>query len=303
MSAHASAGFLDLPSEYRDAASAQAAIIPVPYDLTSSWHKGADQGPAALIKASAAVEWYDIETDACACKHGIITTPPVQHDGDPKSLAGKVSTAVEQQWGANRLPVVLGGEHSVSIGAIQAAAKRFPGMCVLQIDAHGDTREAYEGSPYNHACVMARAREVAPVIQVGIRAIEAEERAGMDDARVVWGHEIQADLTCTRWIDRTLDLLSDRVYITIDLDAFDPSVLPATGTPEPGGLTWTQMNQLLERVVQRSEVVAFDVVELCPREGMHASDFTAAKLVYRLLSLIAHYRGGFVPASLAHAAT
>lgn len=303
MSAHASTGFLDLPSQFRDPSHAQAAIIPVPYDLTSSWHKGADKGPAALIKASAALEWYDIETDSCACEHGIITTSPVLHDGDPESLATKVAAAVEQQWGANRLPVVLGGEHSVSIGAIQAAAHRFPGMCVLQIDAHGDTRESYEGSPYNHACVMARAREVAPTIQVGIRAIEAEERAAMDDSRVIFGHEIQQDRLGTKWIDRTLALLGERVYITIDLDAFDPAVLPATGTPEPGGLSWTQMNQLLEAVVQRSEVVAFDVVELCPREGMHASDFTAAKLVYRLLSLIAHYRGGLVPASLAGAAT
>jgi agmatinase len=302
MSTHQPQGFLDLPAEFRDPKKASIAIIPVPYDGTSSWHKGADAGPDAIIRASAALEWYDIETDACASEHGIITTEPVHHAGEPQALAGKVRRAVEQQWGANRLPVVLGGEHSVSIGAIQAAADRFPGVTVLQIDAHADTRESYEGSPYNHACVMARAREVCPIVQVGIRSMDQEERRRIDDSRVIYAHEIHGDTTGTRWMDRVLSLLSDRVYITIDLDAFDPSVLPATGTPEPGGLTWTHVNRLIERVVKQADIVAFDVVELCPREGMHASDFTAAKLVYRILSLIAHYRGGVVPASLASAA-
>ncbi len=283
-------GFLDLPPEYRDPATARFAIIPVPYDATSSWHKGADAGPNALIRASAALEWYDIETDASPCEEGIITTKPIAHEGSPDALAGKVRTAVIEQWGANRLPIVLGGEHSVSIGAIQAAADRFDDITILQIDAHADTRESYEGSPCNHACVMARAREVAPIIQVGIRSMEADERTALDDTRVIYAHDIHADTTGTHWIDRVVSLLTDRVYITIDLDALDPAALPATGTPEPGGLSWTQINKLLEAVVKHTEAVGFDVVELCPREGMHASDFTAAKLLYRVLSLIVHYR-------------
>jgi agmatinase len=171
----------------------------------------------------------------------------------------------------------------VTIGAVEAAADRFDDLTVLQIDAHGDTRETYEGSTHNHACVMARARERAAIVQVGIRAVDGEEMAGLAPGRVFWAHEI-ASSADDSWMDGVVDLLTDHVYVTIDLDAFDPSVLPATGTPEPGGLGWYPVNRLLRRVARAATVVGFDVVELLPVPGQHASDFTAAKLVYRFLA-------------------
>lgn len=266
-----------------DPAAAAAAIIPVPYDLTSTWRKGADRGPAALLDASGTIELYDIETASEPWKRGIVTLPPILHDGGPEELAKLVRSAAAAVLARGAVPVVIGGEHSVTIGAIEAAADAFPGVGVLQIDAHGDTRESYEGSTHNHACVMARARERCPIVQVGIRAVDASELPGLDPARVIWAHEI-AGRGDRGWMDQVVELLPETVYLTIDLDAFDPSLLPATGTPEPGGLGWYDMNELVRRVARRRRIVGFDVVELLPLPGEHASDFIAAKLVHRVLA-------------------
>lgn len=278
-------GFLDLPPEMRDPHSSRFAVLPVPYDETSSWQKGADQGPAAIIDASATVEWYDIQTNAEPCRRGITTLPPIDWKGSPEQLADRVAAAVEAIFDREQIPVLLGGEHSVSIGAIRAAAKRIANLSVLQIDAHGDTREEYEGSSHNHACVMARARQWCPIVQVGLRAIEAAEAESMERDRVFFAHEIVQSVD-TSWMDRAIDLLTDDVYVTIDLDAFDPGLLPATGTPEPGGLSWSDVDRFLQRVTARRRIAAFDVVELLPMPGHHASAFTAAKLVYRLIAMI-----------------
>ena len=266
-----------------DPAAAAAAIIPVPYDLTSTWRKGADRGPAALLDASGTIELYDIETDSEPWKRGIVTLPPILHDGGPEELAERVRAATAEILSRGAVPVVLGGEHSVTIGAVEAAADAFPGVGVLQIDAHGDTRESYEGSTHNHACVMARARERCPIVQVGIRAVDASEMPGLDPDRVFWAHEI-AGRGDSGWMDEVVELLPETVYLTIDLDAFDPSLLPATGTPEPGGLSWYEVNELVRRVARERRIVGFDVVELLPLAGEHASDFIAAKLVHRVLA-------------------
>lgn len=281
-------GFLDLPEEMRDPRDSRFAVLPVPYDKTSSWKKGADKGPEAIIDASATVEWYDIQTNAEPCRRGITTLPAIACDGTPKQLADHVEAAVDRIFDAEQIPIVLGGEHSVSIGAIRAAARRIRGLSVLQIDAHGDTREEYEGTPYNHACVMARAREWCKIVQVGIRALDASEAETMDTERVFFAHDIVQN-TDTSWMDRAIDLLSDDVYLTIDLDAFDPGLIPATGTPEPGGLSWSDVDRFLNKVVAKRRIAAFDVVELLPMPGHHASAFTAAKLVYRVISMIAKH--------------
>jgi agmatinase len=291
MTAAATPGFLDLPAEYRDPDRAAVAVIPVPYDRTSTWKKGADRGPAALLEASTQVEFYDIETDTEPHLHGIATLAPVVCAEGPDVLADRVDATVGAVLGRGQIPVILGGEHSVSIGAIRAAARRFERLTVLQIDAHGDTREEYEGSRFNHACVMARAREWCPIVQVGIRAIDRAESAGLDRERVFFAHQIVAEVT-NDWMDRVVGLLTEQVYVTIDLDAFDPSVVPATGTPEPGGLGWYQVNELLRRVADRRQVVGFDVVELLPQPGDHASDFFAAKLVHRFLAMLLAQRAG-----------
>lgn len=278
-------GFLDLPPEMRDPQASRFAVLPVPYDETSSWQKGADKGPGAIIDASATVEWYDIQTNAEPCRRGITTLPPIDWKGSPEQLADRVAAAVDAIFDREQIPILLGGEHSVSIGAIRAAAKRIANLTVLQIDAHGDTREEYEGSSHNHACVMARARQWCPIVQVGLRAIEAGEAESMERERVFFAHEIVQNPDAS-WMDRVVDLLTDDVYITIDLDAFDPSLIPATGTPEPGGLSWSDVDRFLQRVTARRRIAAFDVVELLPMPGHHASAFTAAKLVYRLIALI-----------------
>jgi agmatinase len=266
-----------------DSTAAAARIIPVPYDRTSTWRKGADRGPAALLAASGSLELYDIETASEPWKRGILTLPPILHDGGPEELAGLVRTKVSAVIAEGALPIVIGGEHSVTIGAIEAAADAFPGMGVLQIDAHADTRESYEGSSHNHACVMARARERCPIVQVGIRSLDASELPALDPARVFWAHEIAARRGFD-WMDEVVDLLPEHVYLTIDLDAFDPSLLPATGTPEPGGLGWYHVTHLVRRVARSRRIVAFDVVELLPLPGEHASEFIAAKLVHRVLA-------------------
>lgn len=281
-------GFGGLPAEFRNPRTARIAVLPVPYDLTSSWKKGADKGPQALIDASASMELYDIPTRSEVYRKGIITLDPIVENGPPEIMTDRVDEACTAILEGGKFPVVLGGEHSVSIGAIRAAARRHKNLTILQIDAHGDTRESYDGSPFNHACVMARAREWCSITQVGIRAIDIEEVAGMKEDRVFFGHEIEEHVARgdDSWMDRVIDTLDENVYITIDLDAFDPSLLPATGTPEPGGMRWREVNELLRRVCNQRNVVGFDVVELLPTEGHWASEFVAAKLVYRLLSMV-----------------
>ncbi len=263
-----------------------AAVIPVPYDLTSTWKKGADAGPRAILEASHHIEWYDLATRRETCRLGIATLEAVTTDEGPEILADLVDRRVTEVLGRKVLPVVLGGEHSVSIGAIRAVAREHENVTVLQIDAHADTRESYAGSPFNHACVMARARELCPIVQVGIRAVDLSEVPGLDDQRVVWAHQINGPQAQPDWVERVLDHLTDEVYVTIDLDGLDPSIVPATGTPEPGGLGWYQVTDLLGRVASSRRVVGFDVVELLPTPGQWASEFLAAKLVYRFLSQI-----------------
>jgi agmatinase len=277
--------FLGLEPPDNDPDSAAVVVLPVPYDRTSTWMKGADRGPAAILRASTAVELFDIPTLTEPHVNGIATLPPVVCDAGPEDLADRVEAAVAPHLAAGRLPVVLGGEHSVSIGAIRAAARRFDDLTVLQIDAHADTRESYQGSTCNHACVMARAREVAAIVQVGLRSVDVSEIPALDRERVFWAHEILA-ADDEAWIPAVEERLTAHVYLTIDLDGFDPSVLPATGTPEPGGLSWAQVEALVRRVARHRTVVAFDVVELLPHEAHWASDFLAAKLVHRTLAEI-----------------
>ncbi len=280
----------DLSAELADPATAAAVVLPVPYDETSSWMKGADRGPAAVIEASTYVELLDTETWTEPHRRGIASLPPLEFSGPPERLAERVQERIGPILDSGRIPIVLGGEHSVTIGAVRAAVERFANLSVLQVDAHADTRDSYHGSPYNHACVMARVRELCPIVQVGIRSLDAGEAAGLDRERVIFAHEIVgAD---DGWLDRVTGQLTDEVYVTLDLDAFDPSILPATGTPEPGGLDWYDVTRLLDHVADGRRIVGFDVVELLPSPGQHASAFTAAKLVYRALAAIYSHSPG-----------
>jgi agmatinase len=264
---------------------AQVVVVPVPYDGTSTWGKGADKGPEALILASEHLEGYDIETRYEVCDHGFYTDDPVTEKRSPEAMVQAVYTRVKQRLDQNKLCITLGGEHSVSIGAVQAHAEKFSDLTVLQLDAHSDLRDEYHGSKFNHACVMSRIQEQCPIVQVGIRSMDAHELARMDPDRMFFAEDILGP-DRKPWIERAIDKMSSRVYVTIDLDVFDSSVMPSTGTPEPGGLFWYDVLRFLRRVSKERMIVGFDVVELCPNEANRAPDFLAAKLVYKLSGYI-----------------
>jgi len=257
-------------------------ILPVPYDGTSTWIKGANKGPEAILEASENMELYDIESNSEVHLKGIHTSLPLIHKGNPDNLADKVESKITELLTKKKFPVTIGGEHSVSIGAFRAFAKYFQDFSILQLDAHSDLRNKYESSECNHACVMARGKEVAPVTQVGIRSMCIEEKENMDPDRVFFRHEIRNNAA---WMQQVSDQLAKNVYITIDLDVFDPSIMPSTGTPEPDGLFYNEVMELLQKVNSEHAIVGFDVVELCPNEINKAPDFLAAKLIYQLLSL------------------
>jgi len=280
MSASPTANFGGLPPQHSGAADSRIVIVPVPYDATSTWHKGADQGPAAILKASANMELYDIETDSQVYLDGIFTDEPVTEDRSPEAMVEAVRRRVQGHLANRKLTVVVGGEHSVSVGAVQAHVDRHPGLSVLQLDAHSDLRGEYEGSRFNHACVMARVRELCPIIQVGIRSMDIGEKPALVEGRVFFAEKIHGSLA---WIDEVVAGLTEQVYITIDLDVFDPAIMPSTGTPEPGGLMWYDVLALVRAVCRRRTVVGFDVVEMCPVETNWAPEFLAAKLIYKIL--------------------
>ena len=256
-------------------------IVPVPYDETSTWMKGADKGPEAILEASVNLEFYDIETDYEAHTHGIYTLPPVNEKSTPEAMVAAVASKCGDLYSGEKFPVVIGGNHSVSIGAIRAAVDHFRYVSILQIDAHADLRQEYEGTPLNHACVMARARDIAPIVQVGIRSMSADEKPFANRDRMFCAHALHEDKTL---YDRALNLLTKNVYITIDLDGFDPGIMPSTGTPEPGGPPYREILSFLHNVIRERNVVGFDIVELCPSKNNKAPDFMAARLLYQLLS-------------------
>lgn len=274
--------FGDFTPEEMRYEGAEIAILPVPYDGTSTWIKGADRGPEALLDASYNLEFYDIETATEVYRHGIATLEPVVEASSPEAMADEVERRMTAILDDGKFPVLIGGEHSVSIGAFRAMARRYPNLTILQLDAHSDMRDEYEGSPCNHACVMARAKELTPnITQVGIRSTAREELHNIDPKRTFHAYRIAED---SEWVERVSAQLGEEVYITIDLDVFDPSVLPSTGTPEPGGLHYREVMGLLRRVIREHRVVGLDVVELCPNPAAKASDFLAAKLIYQFLS-------------------
>ncbi len=270
-----------LPDEYSTPDNAAIVIIPVPYDGTSTWIKGADKGPEAIIEASANMELYDIETDSEVYRKGIFTDEPVQGLSFPEGVIETLAERVTYHIEDGKFVVVIGGEHSISIGPVKAHAQNHNDLTVLQLDAHSDLRDEYNGSKYSHACVMARIGELCPFLQVGIRSMDASEKKQMKNSRALFAKDIHAD---KNWIKKVVSKLSKTTYITIDLDVFDPSIMPSTGTPEPGGLSWYDVLSLLKAVSENTDIVGFDVVELCPDERNKAPDFLAAKLIYKLLS-------------------
>jgi agmatinase len=261
---------------------AKFVVIPVPYDLTSTYQSGSRRGPAAIIEASTNMEVYDEELKKETYLAGIHTTLPVAIDArGPKNMVNIVRKKISRIAGLNKIPVMLGGEHSITLGAVQAVIEKYPGLTVLQFDAHADLRDTYQGSPYNHACVARRISEICPLVQVGIRSMSKEEGEFLPQSKV---KSYSADFVLDKknWAETVCKDLSGDIFVTIDLDVFDPSIMPATGTPEPGGLYWKDVLHLLKLVSASCNIRGFDVVE----PGIVAPDFMAAKLIYRTMGYI-----------------
>lgn len=261
-------------------------VVPVGYDLTSTYQPGSRRGPAAIIEASTNMELYDEELKKETYMAGIHTTSPVTIDArGPKHVINIVRKKISKIVSLNKIPVMLGGEHSISFGAVQALKEKFPKLKVLQLDAHADLRESYQESPYSHASVARRISEICPLIQVGIRSMSKEEAEFLPQSKV---KSYSADFALEKkdWCEKICKNLSGDVFVTIDLDVFDPSIMPSTGTPEPGGLYWQHVLSLLKLVSRSCQIRGFDVVELAPIPGIVAPDFMAAKLIYRFMGYI-----------------
>jgi agmatinase len=267
--------------------NAAVVVLSVPYDETSTWGKGADNGPDAILEASANMELYDIETDSEVYRMGIFTAPSVKEKSSPEAMVNAVHHEALKYIRQGKFLVGLGGEHSVTTGFVRAHADVFDNMSVLQLDAHTDLRPEYEGSPYNHACVMSRVAEICPFVQVGIRSMDSIEKPYLVKEKLFLAEHIQGR---NDWQAQVVDKLTENVFITIDLDVFDPAVMPSTGTPEPGGLFWYETVKLLRLLAQKKNIIGFDVVELAPSNHDKAPDFFAAKLIYKLLSYRFHFK-------------
>lgn len=281
--------YAGLPEPFCQRDSAKIAIISVPFGKGVSYQKGTEKGPAAIIEASRYLELYDIETNSDVYLQGICTVPPVVAETAEDMLEGAYQD-IMCLMKEGKFVVALGGEHTISYAPIRAYSEVYPGLSVLQFDAHADLQDTYEGSPWSHACVMARVAElpgVDKIVSVGVRSLSRLELKNLSKTLPFFCHDLFAD---DSWMEKVLQGLGDNVYITFDLDVFDSSIMSSTGTPEPGGLFWPQVTKLLKLVAERKNLLGFDVVELCPSLADLSPDFLAAKLVYKILS----YKFGLV---------
>ncbi len=277
-----------LEDEYSNFKRAKVTLLQVPYEKTTTYRKGTQYGPSAIIEASMNMELFDEELNQETYRIGIHTMNGLGFvDEPPEAMVEKVRASVLEMMKAGKFPVVLGGEHSITPGAVKAAREIYENLSVLQLDAHYDLRDEYLGSKYNHACVARRVSEMCPLVQVGVRSLSREEKDFLSthpaNIKTIGVYDI---LDRPFWKDEVSKALTDNVYVTIDADVFDPSLLPAVGTPEPGGIGWYELLELLHSVAKDKKVVGFDVVELCPIKDQPASDFLLAKLIYRFLGYI-----------------
>lgn len=263
---------------------ARVVILPIPLDRTTSYVPGTRNGPHEILVASSHMELWDEETQTDVHSIGIFTLPEMEFPfASMDEVVDEIRRVTSELVKRDKFPLVLGGEHSITPAVVGAVAAKYPGLSVLQIDAHADLRETFMGTPHNHACAMRRTLEFARTTQVGIRSLSPEEAAAVPtlSTAIFYDFNMRDDAD---WIERVVDSLTEHVYITIDVDGFDPAIMPATGTPEPGGLSWYEALKLLRRVVERRTVVGCDVVELSPMPGNVAPNFLCAKLIYKILS-------------------
>ena len=274
--------YAGIPEENATLENSKVMLVTVPYDGTSTWGKGADKGPELFLDASENMELYDIETATEPYLEGVYLAGEVTEDSSPEAMTEAVyQKTKEMLQHEDKLFTLFGGEHSVSIGSIRAVGEKYENLTVLQLDAHTDLRPEFHGSTSNHACAVFEANQKHNLVQVGIRSCDVEEMQYVPKGQCFWAHEIAEN---PNWIEDVLSKVSGNVYITIDLDAFDPSIAPSTGTPEPGGLAWYPTLRLLKKVFEKCNVVAFDIVELMDSANPKPTAFLAAKLYYKMLA-------------------
>lgn len=281
-----------LPEKYSLLEKSRTVILPIPYDATCTHRTGAREGPRAIIHASRNLEFLDDELLIDASLQGIHTRPEIMPDSQsPANMIDKVYEVARGVLEQGKFLVSLGGEHTASVGLVKAHKEKYPGLSVLQIDAHLDLRDSYAGSHYNHACVMRRIIEFSEITQVGIRSYCQEE---MDFVREKGLKPFYQKLIARwgDWPEEVIERLSQEVYVTIDLDGLDPSIVPSVGTPEPGGLGWNEVLRLLRRVAEKKRLVGFDVMELSPDPNNIAPDYLAARLAYKTIGYVLHYSHG-----------
>ncbi len=262
-------------------AKAKVAVLPIPYESSTSYGGGANKGPAAIIEASRHVELWDLELGKDFSKLGFFTLPELEADvRGPQAMSGRITETVSQIIKENKWPLILGGEHSITPGVVEAFKKKYKKLSVLQIDAHTDLRDEYQGSPYSHASAMKRVYDLGvPHVAVGIRAVSEEEVVFIKKSNLAKNIFYGTDVP----IEKIINQLSDEVYLTFDIDGLDPTLVPGTGTPEPGGLGWQQVLDLIKAVAKKRKIVGADIVELAPIPGMPAGDFLTAKLAYKII--------------------
>ncbi|MCO6500528.1 MAG: agmatinase [Vicingus serpentipes] len=273
--------FAGIEDQYCNKEAAKIWLQSIPYDGTSTWGKGADKAFEPFLDALENMELYDIETNSEVYKKGVHILSEITENKSPEAVFNAVYRSTQQLLTSEKFLTFFGGEHSISIGIIKAFYEKYKNLTVLQLDAHADLRDQYHGSPYNHACALHDASKNANLIQVGIRSMDTVELPFLNREKCYFAEDIYGK---TDWMEQSIAQMTDDVYITIDLDAFDPSIMPSTGTPEPGGLLWNPTMQYLKKVFQQKNVVGFDIVELAPIERLLAPNFLAAKLYYKLLS-------------------
>ncbi len=278
--------FLALPEELSKLKNSKFVLLPVPYEESTTFVKGTKYGPRALIYASHEIELFDSELGFEPCEKGICTLDELEPlVSDPEKMTKRIQDVAEKLLEKEKIVVSIGGEHTITVGLVQAFKRKYQNLSVLQLDAHADLRDSYQGSKYSHACVMRRTREICNYVGVGIRSISSDELsfAKKKGVKLFFAHNITFDLS---FFDKVLELLSEDVYLSFDLDFLDPSVMPSVGTPEPGGFGWYETLQILKRLCQTKNVVGFDLSELSPISGNVAPNFLAAKLVYKIIGYI-----------------
>lgn len=273
--------YAGIEEKYTHFKSSAIILQSIPYDGTSTWGKGANNGFEAFLEASENMELYDIETDTEVYKQGVFINPPILEDSSPEAMTESVYNKTMELLDTDKYLTFFGGEHSVSIGIIRAFKEKYKNLTVLQLDAHTDLRESYLGSKCNHACALHEASKTTNLIQVGIRSMDISELEHLNKKKCFFAHKLDNQHI---WMDKAIEMMGENVYLTIDLDVLDPSIMPATGTPEPGGLDWYTMMKFLKLVFINKNVVGFDIVELAPLENNKAPQFLVAKLYYKLLS-------------------